>query len=115
MKKFIIVVIAEILLLFNLCVCLYSDIVYIKAFIKWGYYSNAFAILNFVGTFTVLAAIIIIALVNISLFKPFFDKLSSRNQARKELRTQAKAEKAEADKQNKIKALEEELDELKNN
>ena len=109
MKKYIVVILIEILLLFNLSICLYTDVLYIKTFIVLGYYYNYFAILNFIGTLTILSGIILIAIKDFTVFKPLLDKMN----ARKQKRAQAKAERAEADKQAKIAELEAQLQELK--
>ncbi len=69
-----------------------------------------YSIFTLVATIADLVAIILIAIKDFPVFKPLLDKLA----ANKERRTQAKAERAEADKQAKIKALEAELEELKN-
>lgn len=69
---------------------------------------SIFATMACVATFIL---IILIALKDLPVFKPLADKLT----AHKEKRTQAKAERAEADKQARITALENELEELKKN
>lgn len=108
MKKIIIVII-EILLLFNLAFCLYGDISYIIAWTHLGYYFNPLAICFFIATSTIIATIILIAIKDFTAFQPLRDKLAARKQAR----ATAKAEKAEADKKARIEALENELKELK--
>lgn len=67
-----------------------------------------FPIFYTLATIADLAAIILIALKD---FKSLADKLATRKVARQE----AKAERAEADKQAKISELEKQLEELKNN
>lgn len=108
MKK-VLIFIVEFLLLVNLCFWLYLDILYIKNFILVGYYFNVIALLAIIGTITILAAMIMVVLLNFPAFQPLRDKLSARRQARQ----QAKAEKAEEKKQETIKALEDYLEELK--
>lgn len=65
-----------------------------------------FALLAALAT---LAAMILIALKDFPVFKPMLDKLA----AKRDMRKQAKAEKAVADKQARIERLQSELDELK--
>lgn len=69
------------------------------------------AIFTTLGGIVTIITMILIAIKDFPVFKPLFDKVSARKQAR----AQVKAEKAEADKQNRIAALEAELEELKNN
>lgn len=108
MKK-IFAILIELFLLFNLAVCLYSDIIYVRGCVWIGFYYNTFALLNFLGTVTCIAAIVLTAINNFEIFQPLRDKLN----ARKEKHAQAKAERAEEAKQAKIQALEAELEELK--
>lgn len=74
-------------------------------------YINAliYGILFLVAAFADLIAIILFSLKGTTGFQAIYDKLL----ARKSARTAAKAEQAEAKKQDKIKALEAELEELK--
>lgn len=121
MKKTIII---EILLLFVTVLLLYFCGLYwdsVSSYIEIGVpYSEirealnrciVYAVLNTLASIATLTAIILIALKDLPVFKPIADKLT----AHKEKRTQAKAERAEADKQARITELENELNELKNN
>ena len=126
MKKTIIV---EILLLFVLAVLLAFCIKiwnYIALLIEWAtgvdeasasyvyesvYIALPYSLLTLIALPITLFVIILIALKDLPVFKPLADKLT----ARKEKRTQAKAERAEADKQARIAELENELEELKKN
>ncbi len=110
MKKLFTILI-ELLLLFNLAVCLYTDIQYIRGWVLIGYSYNTLALLSFIGSVTCLTAIVLIAIKDFPVFKPLADKLT----ARKEKHAQAKAERAEEAKQAKIQAIEAKLEELKNN
>lgn len=65
------------------------------------------------GCLFTLITIILIAIKDFPCFKPLLDKLNAHKQARKEKRTQAKAECAEAEKQQRIEQLQAELEELK--
>lgn len=67
------------------------------------------AIFATVACLTTLFVIILIAIKDFPVFQPLVDKLN----ARKEARNIAKVEKAEQAKQNKIEALEKQLEELK--
>lgn len=69
-----------------------------------------YAILSLTSSLLILASIILIAIKDFPVFQPFRDKIK----ARQEQRAQAKAEKAEAKKQELIKDLEATLEELKN-
>lgn len=62
-----------------------------------------------IASVATLAAIILIATKDLPILKHISDKLA----VRKEKRTQAKAERAQANKQAKIQALEQQLEELK--
>lgn len=111
MNKKLLTVFIEFLILFNLAFCLYIDILYIKAWIAGIHILNVTCLLSLLGTATCIVAIILIAIKDFPVFKPLVDKLN----ARKEKHAQAKAERAEEAKQAKIQALEEELNQLKNN
>ena len=123
MKKTIII---EFLLLFASAVLMYFCVMYwngvknnIEHNILNSSYANlvdafyktlTYAILFTLVLLTTLTAIILIAIKDFPVFKPLLDKLN----AHKQKRVQAKAERAEADKQTKIAELEAQLEELKN-
>lgn len=60
-----------------------------------------------------LAAMVLIAIKDFPVFKPLVEKLQAKSQARKHSKEQAKAARAEANKQAKIAELESQLEELK--
>lgn len=66
-------------------------------------------VIYILATLTILASMLLVALLNLSIFQPLRDKLAARKQARKEIKVQ----KAEANKQARIEALQNELDQLK--
>lgn len=61
----------------------------------------------------IIAVMFLIALKDFPVFKPIHDKFVAKSNARKAVRTQAKADKAEAAKQARIEQLQAELEELK--
>lgn len=68
-----------------------------------------YGIIGLIACIATLTAIILIAIKDFSVFKPLVDKIN----ARKEARNKVKVDKAEQAKQNKIEALEKQLEELK--
>ena len=68
-----------------------------------------FGLMSLFAALATLAAMIIIAIKDFPVFQPLLAKLNAKRDARK----QAKAEKAEADKQARIEQLQSELEQLK--
>ena len=67
------------------------------------------AVLSLAG----IAAMVLIAIKDFPVFKPLAEKLQAKLQARRQINVQAKADRAEANKQARIEQLQAELDELK--
>lgn len=106
MKKIIII---ELLLFLGLCFFIYTDFLYIRGFFWYGFYLNVRGLLSIIATITQIATMILVAILNLPAFQPLRDKLTARRTARAE----QKAERDKAAKQERIKALESELEELK--
>ena len=75
--------------------------------------SLSYAIPSLLAALCTLAAIIIIAIKDFPVFKPFVDKFTAKRAAYKEQRAAIKVEQAEVAKQARIEQLQAELDELK--
>lgn len=121
MKKVILAIVIEILLLYNFVLAIYVSSNYIYSLVTLlkidGEFFNEYVahyiswiILYFTSAIVSLAVIILVAIKDFPVFKPLLDKLN----AHKQKRVQAKAERAEENKQAKIAELEAQLKELKN-
>lgn len=113
MKRAIII---EIILLFNMCLSAFFAVKFIQGIILYhpelgwslAYYIT-WTTLYLLSFTSLLAVFITIAIKSFPVFKPLVDK----HNARKQKRAEARAERAEADKQAKIEELERQLEELK--
>lgn len=85
-------------------------------FSEWKKFMIKFAIYGIIGIFTLLAdlaAMVLIAIKDFPMFKPFVEKFQAKSQARRQAKEQTKAARTEANRQARIEQLENELNELR--
>ena len=119
MKKIILAIFIELLLLYNLIFSLYGSAKYIQTIILLSDYPAelndylmhyiSWIVLYFVSTITSLTVMVLVAIKDFPVFKPLIEKFNNWNFRRK----QTKAAQKQKNKEKRIAKLEKELTELK--